>query len=43
VLKRLQVIAKGLRKHDIEVTCAAEWDYPRRGDRAPRAAHGAPT
>jgi universal stress protein E len=28
VLKRLQVIAKGLRKHDIEVTCAAEWDYP---------------
>ena len=28
VLKRLQVIAKGLRKHDIEVVCSAEWDYP---------------
>jgi universal stress protein E len=27
-LKRLEVIAKGVRKHDIEVTCAAEWDYP---------------
>jgi universal stress protein E len=28
VLKRLQAIAKTLRKHDIEVTCSAEWDYP---------------
>lgn len=28
VLKRLQIIAKAIRKHDIEVTCAAEWDYP---------------
>lgn len=27
-LKRLQSIAKGVRKHDVEVTCAAEWDYP---------------
>lgn len=25
---RLQTIAKRLRKHDIEVVCAAEWDYP---------------
>jgi universal stress protein E len=25
---RLQSIAKRLRKHDIRVTCAAEWDYP---------------
>lgn len=28
VLKRLQAIAKTLRKHDIEVSCSAEWDYP---------------
>ena len=28
VLKRLQAIAKRVRKHDIEVECAAEWDYP---------------
>ena len=28
VLKRLQAIAKTLRKHDIEVGCSAEWDYP---------------
>ena len=27
-LNRLEVIAKRLRQHDIEVTCAAEWDYP---------------
>ena len=27
-LKRLEVLAKRIRKHDIEVTCAAEWDYP---------------
>jgi len=27
-LKRLETLAKRLRKHDIEVTCAAEWDYP---------------
>ena len=28
VLDRLETIARGIRKHDIEVTCAAEWDYP---------------
>lgn len=27
-LKRLETLAKRIRKHDIEVTCAAEWDYP---------------
>jgi universal stress protein E len=27
-LKRLEAIAKGVRQHDIEVTCAAEWDFP---------------
>ena len=26
--KRLETLAKRIRKHDIEVTCAAEWDYP---------------
>lgn len=27
-IKRLEVIAKRLRKHDVEVVCAAEWDFP---------------
>jgi universal stress protein E len=27
-LKRLEAIAKRLRKHDVEVVCAAEWDFP---------------
>ena len=27
-LKQLQKIARGIRKHDIEVVCGAEWDYP---------------
>jgi len=28
VLARLETIAQRIRSHDIEVTCAAEWDYP---------------
>lgn len=28
ILSRLETLAKALRKHNIEVTCAAEWDYP---------------
>lgn len=28
VLKKLRAIAKRLRKHDIEVECWAEWDFP---------------
>ena len=28
VLKELQRLAKRLRKHDLEVECCAEWDYP---------------
>ncbi len=27
-MKRLETLAKRIRKHDIEVTCAAEWDHP---------------
>jgi len=27
-MTRLEAIAKRIRAHDIEVTCAAEWDYP---------------
>ena len=27
-LKRLETIAKRIRKHDVEVVCAAEWDFP---------------
>lgn len=27
-MSRLETLAKAIRKHDIEVTCAAEWDYP---------------
>ncbi|MFZ9904318.1 MAG: universal stress protein [Steroidobacteraceae bacterium] len=27
-MKRLETLARRIRKHDIEVTCAAEWDHP---------------
>lgn len=27
-LKRLETLAKRIRKHDVEVVCAAEWDFP---------------
>jgi universal stress protein E len=27
-LKRLNTIAQRVRKHDVEVSCAVEWDYP---------------
>ena len=28
VLKRLNALAQRIRRHDIEVSCAAEWDFP---------------